>query len=154
MATLGKAAGVAGAFVAGAPELVDWLVNKARTYVYTTAMPPLLAAATAASLRLIAAEGWRRERLTALIARLKAGAAGLPWPLLPSVTPIQPLLVGDNAEALRLAEGLRARGILCPAIRPPTVPQGTARLRISLSAGHTEADVERLLAALRELAMA
>jgi 8-amino-7-oxononanoate synthase len=154
MATLGKAAGVAGAFVAGAPELVDWLVNKARTYVYTTAMPPLLAAATAASLRLIAAEGWRRERLAALIARLKAGAAGLPWPLLPSVTPIQPLLVGDNAEALRLAEGLRARGILCPAIRPPTVPQGTARLRISLSAGHTEADVERLLAALRELAMA
>lgn len=152
MATLGKAAGVAGAFVAGSPDLIEWLVNRARTYVYTTAQPPLLAAAVSASLRLIAGEPWRRERLRELIGRLKAGAAGLPWPLLPSDSPIQPLLVGSDEDALRLAEGLRERGILAPAIRPPTVPQGRARLRISLSAGHTPADVEVLLAALRELA--
>lgn len=152
MATLGKAAGVAGAFVAGSQTLIEWLLHKARTYVYTTAMPPLLAAAAARSLALIQTEGWRRERLTRLIARLKAGVVGLPWRLLPSNTPVQPLLVGDNASALQLAEGLRARGILCPAIRPPTVPEGTARLRISLSAAHSEADVDRLIAALHELA--
>jgi len=152
LATLGKAAGVAGAFVAGSQALIDWLVNKARTHVYTTAMPPLLAAATSQSLRLIRRETWRRERLAALIGRLRVGAEGLPWRLLPSTTPIQPLLVGGNEEALRLAEGLRRRGILCPAIRPPTVPEGTARLRISLSAAHREADVDRLLAALHDLA--
>lgn len=154
MATLGKAVGVAGAFVCGSHTLIDWLLHKARTYVYSTAMPPLLAAATSRSLGLIRSEGWRRQRLAELIARLKAGAAGLPWRLLPSATPIQPLLVGDNAAALHLAEGLRARGILCPAIRPPTVPEGTARLRISLSAAHNAADVDRLLAALHELATA
>ncbi len=152
MATLGKAAGVAGAFVAGSRALIDWLLHKARTYVYTTAMPPLLAAATSVSLKLIRTEGWRRERLAGLIERLRTGAAGLPWRLLPSITPIQPLLVGSNEAALRLAEALRQRGILCPAIRPPTVPEGTARLRISLSAAHSEADVDRLLAALHELA--
>jgi 8-amino-7-oxononanoate synthase len=152
LATLGKAAGVAGAFVAGSQVLIDWLVHKARTYVYTTAMPPLLAAATLRSLELIRSETWRRARLAALVARLQAGAGGLPWRLLPSATPIQPLLVGGNAEAVRLAAGLRQRGILCPAIRPPTVPEGTARLRISLSAAHSEADVDRLLAALYELA--
>jgi 8-amino-7-oxononanoate synthase len=137
--------------VAGSPELIDWLVNKARTYIYTTAMPPMLAAACLKSLELIAAEGERRRHLAELIQYLKAGAAALPWRLMPSDTPIQPLIVGDNAEALRLAEGLRQRGILVPAIRPPTVPQGTARLRISLSAGHTQADVDRLLDALGEL---
>ncbi len=154
MATLGKAAGVAGAFVAGSPELIDWLVHKARTYVYTTAMPPLLMAASARSLELIRAEPWRREHLAALIERLRTGAEGLPWRLMPSQTPIQPLVVGPSEAALKLAEGLRRRGILVPAIRPPTVPVGTARLRISLSAAHTEADVDRLLAALRELAAA
>lgn len=152
MATLGKAAGVAGAFVAGSQALIEWLVNKARTYVYTTAAPPLLAAALSASLQLIVGEPWRRERLREWIACLKAGMAGLPWALMPSETPIQPLLVGDHREALRLAEGLRERGILIPAIRPPTVPQGTARLRISLSAAHTATDVERLVTALRDLA--
>jgi len=152
LATLGKAAGVAGAFVAGSEALIDWLVNKARTYVYTTAQPPALAAAVSASLRLIAGEPQRRDRLARLIARLKAGCAGLPWQLVASDTPIQPLLVGGNADALRLAEALRERAILIPAIRPPTVPEGSARLRISLSAGHDEADVECLLAALRELA--
>ncbi|NWG85976.1 MAG: 8-amino-7-oxononanoate synthase, partial [Hydrogenophilaceae bacterium] len=152
MATLGKAAGVFGAFVAGHPTLIEWLVNKARTYVYTTAMPPLLAAAVSASLKVIAADDWRRVRLAELIEQLREGMAGLPWPLMASSTPIQPLVVGDNQAALRLAEALRERGILIPAIRPPTVPQGTARLRISLSAAHGPADVEQLLSVLRELA--
>ncbi len=152
LATLGKAAGVAGAFVAGQRTLIEWLVNKARTWIYTTAQPPLLAAAARVSLGLIVGEPWRRRHLRELIERLRAGAAGLPWPLAPSVTPIQPLMVGDNAAALRLAEGLRARGILVPAIRPPTVPRGQARLRISLSAAHSITDVDALLAALRELA--
>lgn len=152
MATLGKAAGVFGAFVAGSEALIDWLIHKARPYVYTTATPPLLAAAISRSLKLIRAGERRRERLAALIARLKAGMAGLPWRLLPSDTPIQPLIVGGNADAVRLSEALLTRGILVPAIRPPTVPAGTARLRISLSAAHSEADVDRLLAALHEIA--
>lgn len=154
MATLGKAAGVAGAFVAGSSHLVEWLVNRARTYVYTTAQPPMLAAGLHASLQVIAAEGWRRTHLHALIAHLREGAAALPWPLMPSDTPIQPLLVGGNDAALKLTRGLRERGILIPAIRPPTVPQGTARLRISLSAAHTLEDVDVLLGALQELAHA
>jgi 8-amino-7-oxononanoate synthase len=152
LATLGKAAGVAGAFVAGSSDLIEWLVNKARTYVFTTAQPPMLAAAVSASLAVIAGDSWRRKHLAELIERLKARLADLPWPLMSSDTPIQPILVGGNAEALRLADGLRARGILLPAIRPPTVPQGEARLRISLSAAHTLADVDELSAALHELA--
>ncbi len=151
LATLGKAAGVAGAFVGGSAALIEWLVNKARTYVFTTAQPPLLAAAVSASLRLIAADPWRRAHLIELIDRLKAGLAGLPWPLMNSNTPIQPLLVGGNAEALRLADALRAQGILLPAIRSPTVPPGEARLRISLSAAHRLADVDTLCAALQAL---
>jgi 8-amino-7-oxononanoate synthase len=154
LATLGKAAGVAGAFVAGTEDLVEWLVNRARTYIYTTAQPPLLAAATSASLKLIAGETWRRERLRELVTRLKAGVAGLPWPLMASDSPIQPILVGGNEDASRLADGLRERGILVPAIRPPTVPRGAARLRISLSAAHAPEDVDALLAALEELARA
>lgn len=152
LATLGKAAGVAGAFVAGSVELIEWLVNTARTYVFTTAQPPMLAAAVSASLQVIAAESWRRAHLAVLIERLRSGLAGLPWPLMSSDTPIQPLLVGANADALRLADGLRTRGILIPAIRPPTVPAGEARLRISLSAAHSLADVDELSAALHELA--
>ena len=152
LATLGKAAGVAGAFVGGSSELIEWLVNKARTYVFTTAQPPMLAAAVSASLRLIAVEGWRRAHLLELIERLKSGLAGLPWPLMHSNTPIQPVLVGGNAEALRLADALRAQGILLPAIRPPTVPPGEARLRISLSAAHSLADVDTLCAAFHALA--
>lgn len=152
LATLGKAAGVAGAFVAGSTDLVEWLVNRARTYVFTTAQPPLLAAAVSASLQRIAGEPWRRQRLSQLVDRLKTGVAGLPWPLMASDTPIQPLRVGGNVEALRLATGLRERGLLVPAIRPPTVPQGQARLRISLSAAHGPADVDALLGALHALA--
>lgn len=152
LATLGKAAGVAGAFVAGTADLIEWLVNKARTYVYTTAQPPMLAAAVSASLRLIADDGWRRKHLEQLVMHLRAGLEGLPWSLMASDTPIQPLLVGGNAAALRLAEGLREQGILIPAIRPPTVPAGQARLRISLSAAHEPRDVDALITALHKLA--
>ena len=151
MATLGKAAGVSGAFVAGAPELIEILVQRARPYIYTTAMPPLLAHTLLASLRIIAAEAWRRERLAQHIAQLKRGVAGLCWRLLPSATAIQPLIIGANGEAMRVSEQLAARGLLVPAIRPPTVPPGSARLRISLSAAHSEQDVAQLVSALAEL---
>lgn len=149
MATLGKAAGVAGAFVAGGEALVEGLLQSARAYIYTTAMPPLLAMALSASLQLIEQENWRRERLAQLIARLRDGLAGGRRRLLPSATPIQPLLIGSNEESLRVSEGLLESGILVPAIRPPTVPRGQARLRITLSAAHEAADVDRLVAALR-----
>ena len=148
MATLGKAAGVAGAFVAGDETLIETLIQNARTYIYTTATPPLLAHALLASLQIIAQEEWRRERLRALIAQLRDGLAVSPWQLMPSETPIQPLLVGGNDAALALSARLAATGLLVPAIRPPTVPQGKARLRISLSADHEAADVARLVAAL------
>lgn len=150
MATLGKGAGVFGAFVAGVPELIDGLVQNARSYIYTTAMPPLLACALSASVKLIGTENWRRERLQELVARLRAWSPKR-WSLMDSATPIQPLLIGGNDETLALSEGLLERGILVPAIRPPTVPKGQARLRISLSAAHTLEDVDRLVAALKEL---
>lgn len=145
MATLGKAAGVAGAFVAGRETLIETLIQNARTYIYTTATPPLLAHALLASLNIIEQEDWRRKRLYALIAQLREGLAAARWPLMSSDTPIQPLLVGGNEEALALSAKLAAAGLLVPAIRPPTVPQGTARLRISLSADHQAADVARLI---------
>ncbi|MBZ0092334.1 MAG: aminotransferase class I/II-fold pyridoxal phosphate-dependent enzyme, partial [Sulfuricellaceae bacterium] len=129
--------------------LVEGLLQSARAYIYTTAMPPLLAMALSASLQLIEQENWRRERLAQLIARLRDGLAGGRRRLLPSATPIQPLLIGSNEEALRVSEGLLESGILVPAIRPPTVPRGQARLRITLSAAHEAADVDRLVAALR-----
>ncbi|MDP2784501.1 MAG: 8-amino-7-oxononanoate synthase [Sulfurimicrobium sp.] len=151
MATLGKAAGVFGAFVAGAPELIAWLVQAARSYIYTTATPPMLAAALLESLRVIAAETWRRERLAELVKLLQHGLKLQRWQLMPSETPIQPLLIGPSQEAVRVSENLRQRGILVAAIRPPTVPQGTARLRITLSAAHSVADVQRLIDALQQL---
>ncbi|WP_288392985.1 8-amino-7-oxononanoate synthase [uncultured Herbaspirillum sp.] len=152
MGTLGKAAGVAGAFVAGQRDLLAWIMQRARTYMFTTAHPPALAAATSASLGLIAKEDWRRQRLRSLAAQLRQGLAGLPWTLLPSSTAIQPLIVGDNAAARALAAALRVRGLWVPAICPPTVPKATARLRISLSAAHTPAQVAQLVAALTALA--
>lgn len=152
LATFGKAAAVAGAAVAGSSALIEWLVNRARTYIYTTAQPPMLAAATLTSLELIRAADDRRTHLRALIAFLHEHLAGLPWPLMASETPIQPLLVGDNSTALRLSQALTARGIWLPAIRPPTVPDGTARLRISLSAGHDFSDIVVLADALKALA--
>lgn len=151
MATLGKAAGVFGAFVAGQPALIEILVQRARPYIYTTAMPPLLAHTLLAGLEIIAAETWRRELLARLIARLKRDVAGLRWRLLPSDTAIQPLMIGANDEAVRVSEQLAQRGLLVPAIRPPTVPQGTARLRVSLSAAHSEQDVAQLVEALLEV---
>lgn len=148
MGTLGKAFGTFGAFVAGGEDLVETLIQQARTYVYTTATPPALAEATRASLRLVRTESWRRERLQALIARFRTGAAQLGLQLMDSDTPIQPLLVGDTDAAVRLSERLRVRGILVPAIRPPTVPEGTARLRITFSAAHDETQIDRLLEAV------
>ncbi len=152
MGTLGKAAGVFGAFVAAEQVVIDTLVNHAHSYVYTTATPPALSAALLESLDLIEQGDALRSHLHHLVAKLRAGLADLPWRLMPSDTAIQPLLVGDNLHALQLSEELRARGIWVAAIRPPTVPEGTARLRITLSAAHTEADVERLIGALHELA--
>lgn len=148
MATLGKAAGVSGAFVAGDAALIDTLIQHARAYIYTTATPPLLAHALLTSLQLIEHEEWRRDRLQLLIRQLQQGLAGNARHLMRSATPIQPLLVGGNAEALALSARLAAQGLLVPAIRPPTVPRGTARLRISLSADHQPADVAQLIAAL------
>lgn len=151
MGTLGKAAGVAGAFVAADPVVIDWLVNTARSYVFTTAPSPVVAAAAAASVTLVAAADDRRRHLARLVALLRDGLAGTRWTMPESFTPIQPIMVGDNVEALRLAEALLARGLWVPAIRPPTVPRGTARLRVSLSAAHGEGHVAALVEALREL---
>ena len=152
MATLGKAAGVFGAFVAAEQVVIDTLINNARSYIYTTATPPALACALLESLRLIEQGGQRRLQLQTLIAQLRGGLQDLPWSLMPSETAIQPLLVGDNQAALNLNSALRERGIWVTAIRPPTVPQGTARLRITLSAAHSAADVTRLTETLHELA--
>lgn len=152
MATLGKAAGVAGAFVAGAPALIEWLMHRARTFFFATGAPAMIAEALRESLRVIEAEGWRRERLTALRAQLAAGLVGLPWPAPPSACAIQPLILGDNATALEVMAALESEGLWVPAIRPPTVPEGTSRLRITLSAAHTAADVDRLCGALHRAA--
>ncbi len=148
VATFGKACGTFGAFVAGSGELIEWLIQEARTYIYTTAPPPAAACATLASLRLIEDEAWRRDKLhdnVALFRRL-AREAGLRCT--ESQTPIQPLIVGDAAAATALSEALLEDGLQVTAIRPPTVPQGTSRLRITLSAAHDTGDVERLVNAL------
>lgn len=156
MATLSKAAGVSGAFVAGSEVLVEWLLQKTRSYTFATAAPALLARALQASLRLMEHETSLRTQLQARIAQLRQGLQPLlahtGWRLLPSDTAIQALVVGSNTAALALMDGLRQRGLWVPAIRPPTVPAGTARLRIALSAAHTEADVQLLLDALTALA--
>lgn len=151
MGTLGKGLGSAGAFVAGADDLIEFLIQQARSYIYTTAQPPAIAEATRAALRIVRAEGWRREHLMRLIEHLRQGLRQLGLPLMASQTPIQPVLAGSAELALRWSDQLQAAGILLPAIRPPTVPEGSARLRISLSASHTEEQVDRLLAAMAEL---
>ena len=151
MATLGKAAGVSGAFVAGQEVIIETLIQYARNYIYTTAMPPLLSYTLLKSLVLIKQEGWRRKRLIQLTEHLKKELQLLRWVLLPSDTPIQPVIIGENSEAMKIRDALHERGILIPAIRPPTVPKNSARLRISLSATHSIKDIERLAAALREL---
>ncbi|MFC1748201.1 8-amino-7-oxononanoate synthase [Pseudomonadota bacterium] len=148
--TLGKAFGTFGAFVAGSDDLIEYLIQKARPYIYTTALPPAVAEATRASLKLVQSEHWRREKLQSLIKQFRQGATQLGLKMMPSETPIQPLLIGDNSRALEISQKLEERGLLISAIRPPTVPDGTARLRITFSAEHTETDIERLLNALEE----
>jgi 8-amino-7-oxononanoate synthase len=152
MGTLGKAAGVAGAFVTAHPAVIETLVQTARPYIYTTAAPPLLAAALHASLALIREGAARRAHLAALVARFRERVASLPLSLGESPTAIQPLIVGGNVAALALSAELLERGFFVPAIRPPTVPLGTARLRVSLSAAHTHDDVDALADALADLA--
>ncbi|MEO9136167.1 MAG: 8-amino-7-oxononanoate synthase [Casimicrobiaceae bacterium] len=152
MGTLGKAAGASGAFVAAHPLVIETLIQMARSYIYTTAAPALLAETLREALRCIRENEARREHLAELIVAFRAKAADLPWRLLASSTPIQPLVIGDAGEAVRVSEALGARGVLVPAIRPPTVPDGTARLRVSLSAAHTHADVAQLVTALHEVA--
>lgn len=152
MGTLGKAAGASGAFVAGSETLIEWLLQRARTYIFTTGSSPIMASALLASLDLIERGDDRRENLRRLTAQLKDGLAGTRWQLMPSPTAIQPVLIGDNHEALRVAGALYERGLWVPAIRPPTVPKGSARLRVSLTAAHSEAQVKKLVDALQELA--
>ncbi|HEY2926245.1 8-amino-7-oxononanoate synthase [Piscinibacter sp.] len=149
MGTLSKAAGAAGAYVAGDATLVETVMQRARSYIFATGAPAMVTEAVRASLRLIESEDWRRERLRAHGARLRdAIGDGRIGRLLPSDTPIQPLIVGDNRAALELMSHLWERGLWVPAIRPPTVPAGTARLRITLSAAHSDADIDGLIAAL------
>jgi 8-amino-7-oxononanoate synthase len=150
MGTLGKAFGVFGAFVAGSEALIETLIQHARTYIYTTALPPAIAAATRTSLQIVRAESWRRERLQARVEEFVAGAKALGLPLVDSPTAIQPVVLGDAADTLVVSQRLRERGILVPAIRPPTVPARTARLRITFSAAHEPAHVQRLLEALAQ----
>lgn len=150
--TLGKAFGTFGAFVAGPRDLLDFLVQKSRTYIYTTALPPALAHATLRSLSLIQTEDWRRVYLKRLIHRFRAAASGLGFHLLDSESPIQPIVIGDNGVALAASQQLLERGFLVIPVRPPTVPKGTARLRVTLTAGHTERQVDQLLDALSDLA--
>jgi 8-amino-7-oxononanoate synthase len=145
MATLGKALGTSGAFVAGSEVLIESLIQHSRNYIYTTALPPAVAAATLVSLSLLQEEAWRRHYLADLIQRFRQGAQQLNLPLMESSSAIQPLLVGEATAAVSLSEQLREEGVLIGAIRPPTVPAGTSRLRITLSAAHSEEQVDRLL---------
>jgi len=149
--TLGKAFGTAGAFVAGSEELIETLIQKSRSYIFTTAMPAAVAAATRKSLQVVAEEYWRREKLQSLIRQFRTGASELGFELINSITPIQPLLIGSSEKALALSEKLLEKNILISAIRPPTVPEGTARLRVTFSATHTEEHVEKLLDVLSDV---
>jgi len=146
--TLGKAFGCFGAFIAGSEKLVEHLVNEARSYIYTTAMPPALAEAARAALRRVIGDGWRREHLHELIGRFREGAGNRGLDLMPSESPIQPMLIGDSAAALEVAESLKTQGFLVVAMRPPTVRPGTARLRITLSAAHGIDQIDALLDAV------
>ena len=148
--TLGKAFGTSGAFVAGSEALIESLIQFARPYIYTTSQPPALACATLKSLELLRSEHWRREHVNLLIRQFRQGAEQIGLRLMASVTPIQPILIGDSAKAVQVSQQLRARGLLVTAIRPPTVPVGGARLRVTLSAAHTEAHVQLLLDALND----
>ncbi len=146
--TLGKGFGTAGAFVAGNEDMIEYLIQRARTYIYTTAMPAAVAMATLKSIDLIESESWRREHLQNLIAKFRRGAEQLGLQLVDSHTPIQPIIIGDAAAAVNLSSLLKEQGIIVTAIRPPTVPKGTSRLRVTFSASHSEENVEQLLTAL------
>ena len=146
--TLGKAFGTAGAFVAGSEALIETLIQFARTYIYTTSLPPAVAEATRTSLHLLQKEDWRRERLKSLITQFRSGCEQLGLELMDSSTPIQPIMAGSAENALAMSQALAEQGILVTAIRPPTVPQGMSRLRVTLTASHTEQHVNRLLDAL------
>jgi len=149
--TLGKAFGAFGAFVAGSHGLCELLIQHARTHIFTTALPSAVAAAAHAALRISIEEPWRRERLAAHVVRFRAGCSALSLPLMDSMTPIQPIILGSNQAALDASNHLLTQGILVSAIRPPTVPKNSARLRITFSAAHTADDVDRLLEALGTL---
>lgn len=151
MGTLGKALGTFGAFVAGSNELIEILIQRARTYIYTTALPPAVAEATRASLRITREEDWRRQRLQQMLKQFQQGVTTLGMKMEPSQTAIQPLVLGSEDAALKAAADLQQQGILVPAIRPPTVPAGTARLRITFSALHEPIHVDRLLDALAKI---
>ncbi|MDM1716610.1 8-amino-7-oxononanoate synthase [Thiopseudomonas alkaliphila] len=146
--TLGKAFGSSGAFIAGSEELIETLIQFARPYIYTTSQPPAVACASLKSLELIQTEGWRREHLNQLIAQFRATLIAANIPLMNSHTPIQPVVVGDSAQAMQLSAKLREQEIIVGAIRPPTVPAGSARLRITLTAAHTTEQVQRVTDAL------
>jgi 8-amino-7-oxononanoate synthase len=146
--TLGKAFGTFGAFVAGSEELIEYLIQKSRSYIYTTALPPAIAEATLTSLKILQEESGRRERLKRLIGRFQLGAKRLGIELLPSVTPIQPILIGESERATAISERLLKRGVWVSAVRPPTVPKGSARLRVTLSAEHSDDQLDKLLDAL------
>ena len=148
MGTLGKALGSFGAFIAGSEELIETLIQRARSYIYTTAMPAAVAEASRESLRLVQEESWRREHLLTLIGRFRTGATQIGLPLMDSPTAIQPLLLGEPDKALAASNALMQKGIMISAIRPPTVPEGSSRLRITLTASHSEAQVDQLLEAL------
>lgn len=149
--TFGKAFGTFSAFVAGSEVVIESLIQFARTYIYTTALPPAIIEATRTSLKLIQSENWRRDHLQLLIKKFKQGAAHLDIRLLPSDTPIQPIIIGDADRAEMIAARLKQVGILVALVRPPTVPANTSRLRISLTASHTEKDIERLLDVLNQV---
>jgi 8-amino-7-oxononanoate synthase len=149
--TLGKSFGTSGAFVAGSEELIETLIQHARTYIYTTSMSPAIASATRVSLKLLQQEEWRREKLSHLIQRFRNGCEQLGLPLMASPTPIQPILVGEADRAMAISAALEAKGVFIGAIRPPTVPQGAARLRVTISATHTDEQLDRLLEALGEV---
>ncbi len=148
MGTLGKALGTSGAFIAGSEELIETLIQKARSYIYTTAMPPAIAEATRCSLKLIQIESWRRDKLQDLIQQFRHAAKQFGLPMMTSETAIQPILIGGSQRALDCSETLLKKGFLVPAIRPPTVPKGEARLRITLSAAHQPQQIEQLLEVL------
>jgi 8-amino-7-oxononanoate synthase len=150
MGTLGKAFGTFGAFVAGTEDLIEYLIQRARTHIYTTALPPGIAGATRTALRLIEEESWRRDRLNANVTRFRSLARGAEINLTDSQTPIQPIVLGTAARALAVSEALWERGFWVTAIRPPTVPEGTARLRITFSAAHRESQIDGLVEALAE----